>query len=104
MRNETFKSHEKEGNNQTTPKRSTSQPRQPNAARVSHPSSETTDRKRPISQPRASMAGKVMKQPNSETEHRDKARSVKIRQSKSKKQRGTPSEKTSMGSEKQSNL
>jgi hypothetical protein len=77
MRNETSKSHEKEANNQITPKRSTSQPRQPNAARVSHPSSETTDRKRPISQPRASMTGKVMKQPNSETEHTDKARSVK---------------------------
>ncbi|KAK3147983.1 hypothetical protein QOZ80_3BG0289160 [Eleusine coracana subsp. coracana] len=78
MRNETFKSHAKEINNQTTPKRSTSQPRQPNTHSVSNKSSETTDRKRPKSQPRASMAGKkVLKQPNPETEPADKARSIK---------------------------
>jgi hypothetical protein len=77
MRNETSKPHAKEINKRTTPKRPTSQPRQPNTARVSHRSSEAIDRKRSISQPRASTAGKVLKQPNSETGPADKARSIK---------------------------
>ncbi|XP_062216389.1 microtubule-associated protein 70-4-like [Phragmites australis] len=79
MRNETSNSSAKEINKRATPKRSTSQQRQPSTARVSHqpPSSEAIDRRRPISQPRASMAGKVLKQPNSDTEPAEKTRSVK---------------------------
>uniref|UniRef100_A0A0A9GG08 Uncharacterized protein n=1 Tax=Arundo donax TaxID=35708 RepID=A0A0A9GG08_ARUDO len=79
MRNETSNSSPKEINKRVTPKRSTSQPRQPNTARGSHQpsSSEATDKRWPISQPRASMAGKVLKQPNSETEPAEKTKSVK---------------------------
>ncbi|KAL6645540.1 hypothetical protein ACP70R_017148 [Stipagrostis hirtigluma subsp. patula] len=79
MRNETFNSPAKEFNKRVTPKRSTSQPRQPSTARVPHqpPSSEAIDRRRPTSQPRASLAGKVLKQPNSETDPAEKTRIAK---------------------------
>ncbi|KAG2553786.1 microtubule-associated protein 70-4-like [Panicum virgatum] len=76
MRNEISNSSTKEITKKVTPGRSTSQPRQPNTARVSsQPSSpEAINRRRPISQPRASIAGKVLKQPNSETESAEKTR------------------------------
>ncbi|OEL15767.1 Microtubule-associated protein 70-4 [Dichanthelium oligosanthes] len=79
MRNEISDSSAKEINKQVTSKRSTSQRRQPSTARVSpQPSSpEAIDRRRTISQPRASIAGKVLKQPNSETESTEKARVAK---------------------------
>ncbi|KAL6867382.1 hypothetical protein ACP4OV_015406 [Aristida adscensionis] len=77
--NETPKSSAKEINKRVTPKRSTSQPRTHSTARVPHqtPSSEAIERRRPTSQPRASMAGKVLKQPNPETEPAEKTRIVK---------------------------
>ena len=79
MRNETSNSSTKEINKQATPRRSTSQPKQHKTVRVlpqpySH---EAIDRRRPISQPRASVAGKVLKQPNSETKPIEKTRVVK---------------------------
>jgi hypothetical protein len=78
MRNEISKPSTKDINKKVATNRSTSQPRQPNTARVSpQPSSpEAIDRRRPISQPRASVAGKVLKQPNSETESAEKTRAV----------------------------
>lgn len=79
MRNEISNSSTKDINKKVTTKRSTSQPRQPNTARVSpQPSSpEAIDRRRPISQPRPSIAGKVLKQPNSEAESAEKTRVAK---------------------------
>lgn len=79
MRNETSNSSTKEINKQATPRRSTSQLKQPKTTRVlPQPySPEAIDMRRPISQPRASVVGRVLKQPNLETEPTEKTRVVK---------------------------
>lgn len=69
-----------EANRKGTPKRSTSQPRQPSTPRMSQqPASleSIVDKRRTTSQPRATVAGKVLKQPNSDFEPAEKARNVK---------------------------
>ncbi|KAK1651845.1 hypothetical protein QYE76_069650 [Lolium multiflorum] len=69
-----------EANRKGTPKRSTSQPRQPHTPRMSQQPASlegAVDKRRPTSQPRATMAGKVLKQPNSDSEPAEKVRSVK---------------------------
>jgi hypothetical protein len=69
-----------EANIKGTPKRSTSQPRQPHTPRMSQQPASlegAVDKRRPTSQPRATMAGKVLKQPNSDSEPAEKVRSVK---------------------------
>ncbi|KAI4993340.1 microtubule-associated protein 70-4-like [Hordeum vulgare subsp. vulgare] len=69
-----------ETNRKSTLKRSTSQPRQPSTPRMSQQLASfegIVDKRRPISQPRVATAGKVLRQPNSDTEPAEKARNVK---------------------------
>ncbi|KAF0910904.1 hypothetical protein E2562_004855 [Oryza meyeriana var. granulata] len=72
MRNEssnTSANNKDNASKQVTPKRSSSQPRQPII------SVDGADKRRPASQPRASVSGKVLnKQPSSETETAEKSR------------------------------
>ncbi|XBH86348.1 hypothetical protein VPH35_074028 [Triticum aestivum] len=80
MRNGKFNTPASEANRKGTPKRSTSQPRQPSTPRMSQQLASfegIVDKRRPTSQPRAAVGGKVLKQPNSDTEPAEKTRNIK---------------------------
>uniref|UniRef100_A0A453IM73 Uncharacterized protein n=1 Tax=Aegilops tauschii subsp. strangulata TaxID=200361 RepID=A0A453IM73_AEGTS len=80
MRNGKSNTPDSEANRKGTPKRSTSQPRQPSTPRMSQQLASfegIVDKRRPTSQPRAAVGGKVLKQPNSDTEPAEKTRNIK---------------------------
>jgi hypothetical protein len=80
MGNEKPNAPANEANRKGTPKRSTSQPRQPSTPRMSQQPASLegiADKTRPTSQPRATVAGKVLKQPNSDSKPAEKAINVK---------------------------
>jgi hypothetical protein len=80
MGNEKPNAPANEANRKGTPKRSTSQPRQPSTPRMSQQLASLegiVDKRRPTSQPRATVAGKVLKQPNSDSKPAEKAINVK---------------------------
>ncbi|KAM3230116.1 hypothetical protein ACQJBY_060738 [Aegilops geniculata] len=80
MRNGKPNTPANEANRKGTPKISTSQPRQPSTPRMSQQLASfegIVDKRRPTSQPRAAVGGKVLKQPNSDTEPAEKTRNIK---------------------------
>ncbi|CAM0872003.1 unnamed protein product [Alopecurus aequalis] len=80
MRNEKPNVPANEVNRKGTPKKSTSQPRQPSTPRMSQKPASLdgiVDKRRPTSQPRATVAGKVLRQPNSDSESAEKVRDGK---------------------------